>query len=656
MRKQISFSLKILLVIFALSFLSLSCDNGFLYSGSAQGFDHSIDLDSENPGIKKAIEVQSKNSNRIMAISDDVVGHGVGISPDGDPIIKIFVTRAGIQGIPKSFEGVPTKIEVAGIILAYVDPTARFPRPVPIGVSTGHPDITAGTIGCRVKDPSGNIYALSNNHVYANQNNAQIGDVVLQPGPYDGGVNPSDAIGTLFDFAPINFSGGVNNIDGAIAISAPFDLDISTPAGDGYGVPSSSPQAATLGLAVQKFGRTTGWTHGDVVTINGVVDVCYETRGILFLRCVKEARFENQIGISPGIFSAGGDSGSLIVTDDGNKNPVGLLFAGNSSETFANPIDLVLDYFGVTIDNGASAAPFTDLAMTQVSAPSSAIVGGMVNVNVSVQNTGNQDVTTGFNIDLKDQTYTEVIGTQTVSSLAAGASTTLSFTWDTSAASLGDHALEGSHDLTDDDNTNDTARTLVSIDKAFTDIAVTEISAPSSVTVGDAVNVDVTVQNTGNQDVTTSFNVDLVDLTDAEAIGTQAVPSLAAGASTTLSFTWDTSLASSGNHTLEGSQGLTDENSINDASTTDVTVSEAGGEITLTASDKVNRRWIIVDLQWSGATSSNVDIFRNGVFLSTTSNDGAYSDKINNQGGGSFTYKVCEEGTSTCSNEVNMTF
>jgi len=40
------------------------------------------------------------------------------------------------------------------------------------------------------------------------------------------------------------------------------------------------------------------------------------------------------------------------VTDDASANPVGLLFAGNSSGTMAivNPIDKVLNYFKVTID------------------------------------------------------------------------------------------------------------------------------------------------------------------------------------------------------------------------------------------------------------------------------------------------------------------
>ena len=62
------------------------------------------------------------------------------------------------------------------------------------------------------------------------------------------------------------------------------------------------------------------------------------------------ARFTNQIRITPGSFSAGGDSGSLIVEDvAANPRPVGLLFAGGSDDTFANPIQSVLDALGVTM-------------------------------------------------------------------------------------------------------------------------------------------------------------------------------------------------------------------------------------------------------------------------------------------------------------------
>jgi PQQ enzyme repeat len=62
------------------------------------------------------------------------------------------------------------------------------------------------------------------------------------------------------------------------------------------------------------------------------------------------------------------------------------------------------------------------------------------------------------------------------------------------------------------------------------------------------------------------------------------------------------------------------------------------------------------DLTWSGAISATVDIYRNDVFLVNTANDGFYTDRIGGSGHGTFTYKVCEAGTQTCSNEATVTF
>ncbi len=62
------------------------------------------------------------------------------------------------------------------------------------------------------------------------------------------------------------------------------------------------------------------------------------------------------------------------------------------------------------------------------------------------------------------------------------------------------------------------------------------------------------------------------------------------------------------------------------------------------------------DLTWSGATSTDVDIFRNDVPITTTANDGFHTDNIGSRGGGSYTYRVCEAGTSNCSNDDTVIF
>ncbi|MCH7809959.1 MAG: hypothetical protein IH863_05195, partial [Chloroflexi bacterium] len=203
----------------------------------------------------------------------------------------------------------------------------------------------------RVTDGT-DVFALSNNHVYANQNDGNMGDSALQPGAIDGGEDPADKIGTLADYEEIKFDGSNNIMDAATVLTDVETVGNATP-NNGYGTPNSTPALATLNLAVQKYGRTTSLTTGTVSEINVTVNVCYEG----FVVCTKLAKFVDQIAISAGDFSAGGDSGSLIVTDDADKNPVGLLFAGSSTRTLANRIDPVLTRFGVTIDGGAAEEP-----------------------------------------------------------------------------------------------------------------------------------------------------------------------------------------------------------------------------------------------------------------------------------------------------------
>lgn len=108
-----------------------------------------------------------------------------------------------------------------------------------------------------------------------------------------------------------------------------------------------------------------------------------------------------------------------------------------------------------------------------------------------------------------------------------------------------------------------------------TDIAVTAVEVPSSVVQGDVVAVDVTVKNIGNQDVGGDITVTLTDETDAVSIGSQLISGgLQAGVSTVVSFSWDTSGATIGNHTLTASHNFADDVNTNDSKSTTVEVSE----------------------------------------------------------------------------------
>ena len=62
-------------------------------------------------------------------------------------------------------------------------------------------------------------------------------------------------------------------------------------------------------------------------------------------------------------------------------------------------------------------------------------------------------------------------------------------------------------------------------------------------------------------------------------------------------------------------------------------------------------------LRWQGATSINVDVYRDNSVIATTANDGGYDDSTGTTGQVSFTYEVCEAGAQTaCSNQVVVHF
>jgi len=229
-------------------------------------------------------------------------------------------------------------------------------RPAQLGTSGGNINdrkpafCCGGTLGALVTK-GGIQYILSNNHVLARTNEAVVGDDILQPALID--QSPScvqdagDIVADLSAWVPITFTKGtLNAVDAAIAQVRP---GMVSPGGSilDIGTVGSTPVGAAINMGVKKSGRTTGLTTGIVAAVSVTIDVRYGSqcgggRGT--------GRFTNQIRITPGSFSAGGDSGSLIVENiPSNPRPVGLLFAGGSNDTFANPIQSALAAFGVTV-------------------------------------------------------------------------------------------------------------------------------------------------------------------------------------------------------------------------------------------------------------------------------------------------------------------
>jgi hypothetical protein len=458
-------------------------------------------------GIEQAIAAQERHTPALMRMPG-VVGTAVGLLPNGEAVVRIYITDGNVQGLPDVLDGVPVRRQVTGMLMAFSDPTQKM-RPAPVGFSVGHPAITAGTIGARVVNPSLSVFLLSNNHVLANSNDASIGDPILQPGPFDGGV-AADQIATLSAFRAIDFSGADNTIDAAIALSNATVLSNATPADDGYGTPSAQiwndgnsdgvfdNKNSLLNLPVQKYGRTTKRTHGTITGINAKLTICYE---VLFIFCVKQATFVDQIVIEPGAFSGGGDSGSLIVTDDLNLNPVALLFAGSETQTIGNRVDLVLSHFGVRIDAGVAPPPvdLLDVAIQGVSGPGSVTLGNTTNIVVTIRNAGSENVASAFNVTLTDATDNVVIGTQSVVTLDAGATTTRSYAWNTTGASVGAHTLTAQHNLADENSANDQSSAVVTVNPQSTGMHVGNLTGiPSDDGTTWSAVVEVAVHDAGH--------------------------------------------------------------------------------------------------------------------------------------------------------------
>ena len=120
-------------------------------------------------------------------------------------------------------------------------------------------------------------------------------------------------------------------------------------------------------------------------------------------------------------------------------------------------------------------------------------------------------------------------------------------------------------------------------------------------------------------------------------------------------------ILSSGVHTITAS--VTDSAGLTASSQVTITVSSPvfsaapTSDATLTARGYKVKGNQTVDLAWGGLSASAVDIYRDGAVVSSTANDGAYTDNINKKGSsGTYTYQVCEAGTSTCTNSVSVSF
>jgi len=226
----------------------------------------------------------------------------------------------------------------------------RRHRPLRLGTSLGHYQVTAGTLGAAVRRRAdGASLLLSNNHVLANENKAKLGDAILQPGAFDRGVRPDDVAAELSRVARLKKT-RPNLVDAAVA--APVrGIEVETRMIRGLGkLAGLGPEILEEDREVAKLGRTTGLTRGRVTA--------FELDNVVVAYGLGMLRFDNQIeieGTGAAPFSEGGDSGSLVVDEE--RHAVGLLFAGGEiggsngqGLSYSNPIRPVLDLLAVDLE------------------------------------------------------------------------------------------------------------------------------------------------------------------------------------------------------------------------------------------------------------------------------------------------------------------
>jgi len=325
-------------------------------------------LTTDAPGVFSALAAST-------APQQNVTGVGIGPKltggqPSGPDCVRLYVERkvpltalSGENLLPTQIAGVPTDVIESGRFVGGAPPltleampraaTSAPPgpvrtriRPVQPGCSVGFQFtgseagvVMAGTMGAIVMKGD-RRFILSNNHVLANENLLPIGSPIFQPGLLDGGDPAADQVAALSQFVRLDPS-NPNLVDCAIA--ALLDSRLASPEflPNVGKLKQSAVSPPALHMAVEKVGRTTGFTTGKIFDVQASVKVHY-SMGIL--------TFDDQVLVQgdSGTFSAAGDSGSVIV-DSLQRQASALLFAGSPAFTIGNKLANVLSALGVTL-------------------------------------------------------------------------------------------------------------------------------------------------------------------------------------------------------------------------------------------------------------------------------------------------------------------
>jgi len=320
-------------------------------------------------------------------IGDSVDGsgihHGIYTAPSHVPTTAVSGTNLATGGTRTTPVTVTAVYQADTYFSASAVTTVTSPNqavqslPTPLGVSGGNANDTGagtccgGTLGSLVSR-GGQHYILSNSHVLARTGLGTVGDSIIQPGLFDASCSAAAAntVGTLSQFVDLEAPPASGPVDAALALVSAGKVDASgtilqlgastTSEGQptdgaphaGSGVPPTlyGPDGVTP-LRVAKSGRATGLTCSAISAINVTASVTFQ-RG-----CGTGPQFQQTysdlVVVEGGSFSAQGDSGALIVTQD-SADPVALLFASSDAASLGAPVSEVL---GALADPGTGETP-----------------------------------------------------------------------------------------------------------------------------------------------------------------------------------------------------------------------------------------------------------------------------------------------------------
>ncbi len=327
-------------------------------------FPQSIVAAAGNDDEEDGGSVFSDDTEPFSTLSIQSVGFDEGID---DPKVHIYINKGSlrfIQSLPKAIEGVKVLVHRTSALSVRPEAAATkaskgyiFTRDGRICCGTSCAPTSeqlSGTFGAIVRDKSsGEICLLSNNHVFAGCNHTPPDQPILAPSNSDGrpGALAPSEIGRHFKMVELR-TGDPNFVD-------PCELDIAIIRAtnkslvsswqgddvDGFDTPSVVASPLSM-MRVKKFGRTTGLTRGTMeARSKKFTPIEYTTKGfkgIIWFKDIWSIRSD-----AGDVFAAGGDSGSLVVSDDG-KTALGVVFAASAKGEYGwmLPMPKVMAAFG----------------------------------------------------------------------------------------------------------------------------------------------------------------------------------------------------------------------------------------------------------------------------------------------------------------------